>query len=194
MLHRWSLVLGAVSLCLVGVACAASGRSGSEPSYYPDGGDDSGSSGTVKPTGDSGTGKDSGKTSSGPIQIKNLSVSKSSGSTTNIVSLTFALQNNAPQNIERVKEISVTISDETATYLISTCQDPKWIIGAGDSSGVLEVDLTNSTSSSYIRYGTASCSSSSETYFTSLSGTVTLEIKGLLEDATPWTAESEAEF
>lgn len=146
---------------------------------------------------DSGRAGATGATaSSGPVQIKNLSATKEEEGAS--LRLTFALANGAVKDVELINEIVVRIGGDSVSFPIY-CQDPGWLVGASASSGVLELTVEppgeKPTIATFLYYKGASkeCSAStSEGKLASMSGTVSLKMKGVLADATPWTTEAEA--
>jgi hypothetical protein len=186
---RASFVLalsGLSLLSLFAIACAAGTGGGGDPT--PGGGGGSGDASTSQ----SHFAKDGGASTkeedpkaAGPVQIKNLS--GTGGGTTTALSLTFVLKNTAAQDIERIKEVTVK-AGSTSVAFMTTCQSLDWNVSAGATSDVLDVTVSGSTTSA-ISYG-ANCTAYGDEALGS-SKDITLEIKGLLDDATPWTAEAE---
>lgn len=126
-------------------------------------------------------------TASGPVAIKNFSIAQTESG----LALTFALANTSKQRIERVQQVSFRLdSGAPATFPVSACQDASWWIGAGGTSGVLELDVTaQSPTSLTLRYG-GGCAIMSAANLPQQATAATIELRGLLEDATPWKAEA----
>lgn len=121
-------------------------------------------------------------TDDGPIRIKNVSFSKSSPSypTKSAVDVTFAIEKKTSKTIDRLQEISLTFGGERRTFAAS-CQGA-WLEVGGVFT--LHVESDNSASSVDVDCG-------SRVYAESLlpwNDDVTVEMKGLLGDATPWKA------
>ncbi len=133
----------------------------------------------------SGSKDTSTPTASGPILIKNLSVSSAGAS----AEITFALKNNGTERIDRVQQVTITYG-HTASFMTS-CSSAfyDFNISPGATSGVITLTLAD--------YGDGSPSLSTpcgsaygDATTKPWAGDLTLEIKGLLSDATPWKARA----
>lgn len=127
-------------------------------------------------------------TSTGPIRIKNLSVS-SAGSSAEI---TFVLENTGSENVERVQQVTISYGTygHAASFMTScSASYGTWRVTSGQTSSVITLTLSDyGDSSPYL--STPCGSSTGDTTTKPWAGDLTLEIKGLLTDATPWKARA----
>lgn len=145
-------------------------------------GDDTSSDPTTSAT-DGSKSTSTPTTSTGPIQIRNLSVSSAGNS----AELTFVLKNTGTERVERVQQ--VTIDYGHASSFMTSCSSmyDSWIISPGETSSVITLRLTDYGDRS--PYLSTPCGSATGDATTKpWSGDLRLEIKGLLADATPWKA------
>lgn len=148
------------------------------------------------PSGPSGGGNADGGAvpQNGPIQIQNLSFSGSSGS----LQITFVLKNTGDQAINRLQEITIIFNGSTATALASCPQYP-WTVSASQTSGIITLTLasypvSSSRRSLEISYECVGVPSNNTTPSGSLSlassGTLTVDLRGLMADAAPWSTSA----
>jgi hypothetical protein len=122
----------------------------------------------------------------GPVVLRNLTFVEKAFSR---YSVTFSLKNESNESIERVQEITLRIGNGPEVSYAVSCQNKSWLLGGGRSSGVIELELDDNNNHSYLR-PSLECGS---VYGASLGAggdTVELELRGLLHDATPWTARA----
>ncbi len=121
-----------------------------------------------------------------PLRIKNVSftLSGSTGGGWQGVDVTFTVEKKTGLAIDRVQEVSVTFDGEKRTFPI-TCAGTWFELYA---SRVITLNVDDSGASSQVALG---CGASSVTNGTTKpwGESVTIELRGLLSDATPWRAK-----
>lgn len=143
-----------------------------------------------------GTSKDSGPRDAGPpaptgpVRIKNFSVAETGTG----ITMTFAIENGALEAIDRVQEVNVTAGKGKPVTFPISCQSRDWLLPPDTSSGVIELELGGSADYPYLRYDPSCGSSYSSSGLFGTGSSVTVELKGLLEDATPWKAQATAQL
>ena len=123
---------------------------------------------------------------SAPIHLKNVSfaAAQSRYGYGDALDITFAVVNTAGVDIDRVQEVSLTFAGEKRTF--PTSCDGLLVSGMDGSPKVLTLHLVDTSTGSTLA---PSCGSSATGASTKPWGdTVTVELKGLLDDATPWKA------
>lgn len=119
------------------------------------------------------------------IEIKNLSFTSSG----NQAEITFVLKNNGTSEIDRVREVVVSFG--TAVTFLTSCSTPTWQPGPGKTSSVITLTLYDTgvgTPDLTVPCGSATGDDTTKPWGSSL----TLELRGLFKDATPWKAEATA--
>ncbi len=167
--------------CAAGTETRVADRSTSDGTTMP--GDTSSDTSTSASSGSQDT---STPTTSGPILIKNLSVSSAGTS----AEITFVVTNTGTQRVERVQEVTITYG-HAASFMTSCSASSyaSWHVSPGATSSVITLSLTDyGDSSPYVSTpcGTTSGDASTKPW----AGDLTLELKGLLGDATPWRARA----
>lgn len=201
---RNALRLAGLSVVLASVALAGcSGSSGSDlsdPSAAGGSKTSTSSSGT-QPGGGGGTeteapgtgagsgagaGTGTGESTDGPIRIKNVSFASAPASYPyrNAVQVTFAIEKKSESTrIDRVQEVSVTFGGQKRTYALG-CTGTYLEL----SSKVVELTISDDGSTSSVDFA---CQVSARADTTMPWGNdVTVELRGLLDDATPWKASA----
>lgn len=169
------------------VAC-----SGSDASRDPFGRD-------IAPTTSSGgaTGEATGEDPENPVRIKNLSMteprSTGSSSTYETLELTFVVEKNASARLERLQDIAITFGGKRRSFAANTCHESVvQYLGT-----VVTFELRDDGTNSALFYAGSSASYYCKTEPSMIPSqptlkpwgeSVTLELSGLLSDATPWKA------
>lgn len=121
-----------------------------------------------------------------PLRIKNVSFTSASsiGGGWQGVDVTFTVEKKTNLTIDRVQEVSVTFDGEKRTFPV-TCSGSWFEMYA---SKVITLSVDDSGTSSQVGLG---CGSSSVQPGTTKpwGENVTIELRGLLDDATPWRAK-----
>jgi hypothetical protein len=122
-----------------------------------------------------------------PVEIRNVSfaAAKSRGYGPMALDISFAIVNKAPRPIERLQEVSFTFGGQKKTFP-AVC-DGGWF-GTLGTTRILTLHLEDGDGSGYL-FPTCGEGVSGPTTLP-WGNSVTVELRGLLDDATPWTASA----
>jgi hypothetical protein len=123
-----------------------------------------------------------------PVEIRNVSftAAKSRGYGPEALDITLAVLNRAPRPIERLKEVSLTFGGGGKKTFAIVC-DGVWF-GTLGTTKILTLHLEDGGGEGYL-FPTCGEPASGPTTMP-WGGTVQVELKGLLDDASPWTASA----
>lgn len=133
-----------------------------------------------------GTSSGSPSSAQGPVAIKNVSYASSSSTSSfwRAVDVTFAVEKKTQTRIDRVQEVSVTFDGQKRTYATEGCSGNWFEVG-----GVVTLHVEDNGTSSQASLPCMGVSEREETT-QPWGDKVTVEMKGLLDDATPWKASA----
>ncbi len=145
-------------------------------------------------TGSSGSSGSGSGAQKGPIRIQNVSYTKPSA---NHLVVTFTVTNTgSSERLEQVDLANVAVGGGGIDFRFSACPSTTpsymWSLLPGETSDILTVDVVAGGNGGEIdypcSYGEPSIAAASNASWPALSGAVTLTLKGIMSDASPWTA------